>query len=271
MAKHSNHLIYIHIPKTGGSTLQGIINREYGIKNVFNVKSNRQTKSYIDLSIEDKKKYYILKGHMAFGHHKSFPEPNKVSYFTMLRHPVKRIISNYYFILKQENHRLHKTLVEGNYTLKKYVESGIIANTENAQVRLLSDNIDAPHGGCTKAMLSIAKQNIIDRFSVAGINELFDESLLLLQQHYNWKTPYYTRKNVTGHGVSVKDLDKETLQTIEKFNALDIELYDWAKTRLKKQIEERGDSFQQELNAFKKKNKLVQKVANVKNKLFHNQ
>lgn len=270
MSKHSTQLIYIHIPKTGGSTLQGIINREYGIKNVFNVRSNRHTKEYLDLSLTDKKKVHVLKGHMVFGHHKNFPNPNEVSYFTMLRDPIKRIISNYYFILKQENHQLHKTLVEEKYSLKKYVESGIIANAENAQVRLLSDNIDAPHGGCTPAMLEQAKQNIDSHFSVAGINELFDESILLIQEFYDWKTPYYTRKNVTGHGVKQKDLDQETLNTIIKYNALDIELYQWAKARIEKQISERGETFQKKLSSFKKKNKVVQKVANVKNKLFHN-
>jgi hypothetical protein len=269
MAKHSTQLIYIHIPKTGGSTLQGIINREYGLENVFNVMSNRHAQEYID-SIENKViQVDIIKGHMVFGHHNSFPNPEKVSYFTMLRDPIKRIISNYYFILKQDNHRLNKTLKENNYSLKDYVESGVVANAENAQVRLLSDNIDAPHGGCTREMLEIAKRNIEERFAVTGINELFDASLLLMQEAYNWKTPFYTRKNVTGHGVKVEDLDKDTLAAIKKYNALDIELYEWAKERTQQQINDGQEDFAKKLATFKKKNKVVQKVANVKNKLFH--
>lgn len=103
----------------------------------------------------------------------------------MLREPVKRIISNYYFILKRGNHHTHKPLVENNYSLKEYVSSGIIADTENAQVSLLSNNIDAPHGSCAQEMLRTAIENLDQYFSIVGLTEYFDETLLFLKDHYN--------------------------------------------------------------------------------------
>jgi Galactose-3-O-sulfotransferase len=261
-------LIFIHIPKTGGYTLQGIFNREYGKRHICTINNNREIIKFSALSNNKKKSIDILKGHMAFGHHTSFLNPENVSYFTMLRDPISRIISNYYYILKLKTHHTHQKLIDNNYSLKEYVESGVIANTENMQVRLLSNKIDTPHGDCTPEMFSIAKENIENYFPIVGINEYFDETLLLLKEHYNWRTPYYARDNITGHGVKVKDLDIETIKTIKSYNALDIELYNWAKKRLEKQIVEKGISFEKRLISFRKKNNQVGKIINMKRKLL---
>jgi hypothetical protein len=255
MPRPEQKIIYIHIPKTGGSSLHNILNRQYGKKHSFQVKNNRELHLFDALSEKEKNEIDILKGHMAFGHHVLFPDPEKVSYFTLMRDPVKRIISNYYFILKRGGqYHAYQKLVENNCSLKDYVESGVIANAENAQIRLLSDNIGTPHGECQPFMVDKAKANIEKYFSVVGVNEYYDETLLLLQDYYQWKTPYYSRVNVTGHGVKVSDLDKDTLSAITKFNALDIELYEWAKARLEQEIHSKGDAFKERLIKFKKKN-----------------
>ncbi len=262
--------IYIHIPKTGGSTLHAIISRVYKDKERFHVKNNRELPLFDQLSDSEKLDIKILEGHMAFGHHDKFLTPNEVNYFSMMRDPVKRIISNYNHIITRPRHDYHKELVDNNYTLKQYVESGVIANTENAQVRLFANAINLPHGKCTKETLETAKQNVENHFSVVGINECYDETLLLIKNYYNWATPYYVRKNVGNRGSKPADLDDETLAAIQKYNALDIELYAWVKERLAQQILAEGDSFQKQLSSFQKKNKVVQKIVPIKNKLFHN-
>jgi hypothetical protein len=268
MAK-KDKIIFIHIPKTGGTTLQGIVNREYGLKKICSIATNRKITKYKTLSSVEKEKIKILQGHMAFGHHVHFPNPDAVSYFTMLRNPISRIISNYYFIFKlKDKHRAYKEMVAKNYSLKEFVESGIITNTENIQVRLLSNNIDTPYGGCTREMLETAKHNLENYFSVVGINEQFDESLFLLKKHYGWKKPYYLRGNVTGHGVKVADLDEETLKTITSYNALDIELYEWVKKRLALQIADQGPDFQKRVTNFQKQNLWVQRAIKIKRKLI---
>ena len=263
-------IIYIHIPKTGGSTLQGIFNRNYRRSMCINTQNDRvaheklKTKSPSEIA-----NIQVIKGHMAFGHHKWFDGSDNLTYVTMLRDPVKRIISNYYFILSREEHRLHKELKENNYSLKDYVRSGIASNAENAQVRLLSNNIYCPHNGCTNEMLEEAKKNLDTYFSVVGINEKFDETVLFLQQEFDWKFPYYARENVTGHGVKLTDLDQETIDTIRKYNALDIELYNYVKSNFENRIEEAGQAFQDSLLGYKRKNKMIAKLIMLKRKLLH--
>ena len=263
-----NKLIFIHIPKTGGSTLHQIIGRQYNSRSILNVKNSREADQFKALPLKEKHKTKVLKGHMAFGYHKAFSTPDTVGYITMLRHPIDRVISNYYFILNRKNHHTHTKLIANNYSLKDYVTSGVIANAENAQVRLLSNNIYAPHGECTPKMLGQAKENLDRYFSVVGINSMFDASVLLMKNELNWQIPLYTRENVAKQKILRSDIDEETLQVIKKYNALDIELFEWATLRLEKQIAAEGPAFQKQLHRFKKANQIFQKVATIKNSLF---
>lgn len=261
-------VIFLHLPKTAGFTMHGIVLRQYKGKPNTNILNNQEAQKFRELPVADRERNEVVMGHMAFGLHTCFSKPEEVSYFTLLRDPVKRVISHYYYILKRKTHHLHDIIVDRNYSLKDYVDSGVKANTENLQVRLLSDNIEAPHGTCTREMLEIAKSNLEKHFSVVGLTEYFDETVLLIQQYYGWKTPYYARDNVTGHGVKPEHLDPETLQTIQHYNQLDMELYLWAKKRLEDQIQSGGEEFQRKLSRFRKKNGYYQRLVKAKRSVW---
>ncbi len=266
---YNKNTIFIHIPKTAGNTIMQILFRQYGIENVIHVKNNQHA---FELKNFDKFKshdFNWVTGHMAFGHHIQFDDPDKVIYFTMLREPVKRVISYYNYILKQKGHYLHKTIVDNNLTLKQFVESGVDVHTENNQVRLLSDSIQVPHGECSKQLLDKAKHNLENYFSVVGINEMFDESLLLAKEFYGWKLPLYTYENVNKkYKKPTTEIDEDTINTIKKYNSLDIELYEWAKKRLEDEVESKGSKFQKSLKNFRFLNSVAQKVVPVRNKII---
>ena len=258
-------LIFVHVPKTGGSTLHGIINRNYKKSSIFNVKNNDGAQKLDLLSEKERQKIRVFAGHCAFGHHVRFSDPENFSYVTILRHPVSRLISNYYFILwLKERHYAYKILTDNKMTLKEYVSSGLVRNTENLMVRMLSDNLEVPHGGCTREMLELAKENLDRYFSVVGVNVLYDESILFMKEKYGWKYPFYAKANVSSHGVKPKDLDNETLETIEKFNALDIELYTYAKDNMEKRIASAGELFQKKLARYRRQNNWFVIIAKIK-------
>jgi aldehyde:ferredoxin oxidoreductase len=57
------------------------------------------------------------------------------------------------------------------------------------------------------------------------LTERYDETLLLLKKSFNWRMPFYTRRNVNKRRLFKEDVSAETLRKIEADNALDIALY----------------------------------------------
>ena len=262
-------LIFLHIPKTGGISLKNILKRMYQHKGkIVNVGNDRKLVNFESMSPLEKEKVILLKGHMAFGAHVHFPHPEEVQYITMLRDPIRRIISSYHFILKRTEHPMHQKLMDNKYSLKEYVASGVFLNSENAQVRFLSSNLYAEHGTCTRAMLEQAKTNLKERFAVVGLNERYDEALVLMQQEFGWKTPFYLQSNVTGHGVEPGDLDEDTLATIKKYNALDNELYAYAETLFDEKVAAFSGDCSRAVQQYKRRNYWAQKLIRIKRKLF---
>jgi hypothetical protein len=163
---------------------------------------------------------------------------------------------------------LHNELKDNNYSLKKYVESGIALNTDNCQVRYLSGNIDIPHNTCNREMLEEAKNNLANHFSVIGVQEHYNAFLLLMKEIHGWKIPFYKKYNTTKKRKKITEIDDETLTIIEEHNQLDIELYLYAKNLIEKEIEKRGKPFQKNLTKFNKNNKIYQKISSLKNKIL---
>ncbi|PIQ16502.1 MAG: hypothetical protein COW67_02690, partial [Flavobacteriales bacterium CG18_big_fil_WC_8_21_14_2_50_32_9] len=68
------NLIFMHIPKNAGTTLDTILNRIYPSESIFSIHpvSNNKlnTDEFINLKESEKKKIRLLKGHINFGIHK---------------------------------------------------------------------------------------------------------------------------------------------------------------------------------------------------------
>jgi hypothetical protein len=257
-------VIFIHIPKTAGTTMNQIIERQYKPNAIFTINSKRM-KSSIDrlkrLDRVSKSKIKLLRGHMSFGLHEFFFKP--CTYITILRDPIDRIISHYYFVLNNPNHYLHNQVKSRNMSLKDYVSSGISTELDNAQTRSLSgylsgsQNVDGDigFGECSAEMLNKAKDNLKEYFSVIGLVDKFDETLIQLQKVFDWKLLFYNKMRVSKKRPASQELSKDVLRSIEKYNELDIDLYSYAKDIFQEQINHQGEDFVKELSKFKILNK----------------
>src|SRR5678815_616084 len=93
-------VIFLHIPKTAGSTLDKIIDHQYKRTSIF-------TRAYISmdefkiLPEAHREKIRVLRGHMHFGVHEYLPQSS--IYITILRNPIDRVISHYYMVLRSSN------------------------------------------------------------------------------------------------------------------------------------------------------------------------
>ena len=278
MKQPDKTLIFMHIPKAAGSTLGGIIRRQYADGKILDtysanfrsqcadmnaLESARFRYNYVkSLPEAERRKVRAYLGHEGFGFHHLFPQPT--TYITMLREPVDRILSYYYYVHQSPQNRMYETVVDNEMSLEAFVSSDVSNELDNSQTKFLA-GLETPYlyeGEYGDDLLEKAKQNIENHFSVVGLTERFNESLLLFKSKLGWTMPFYKRANVTQRRLKREDVSPETLAIIQERNALDIALYRYASERFAADIAVQGDSFTKELSTFNFWNKSYT--------LFHN-
>lgn len=218
-------VIFLHLPKTAGTTLNRLIEWEYPLFEMYSIDPVFFTWSAAHLrklSPDRLKKIRMFKGHMTFGLHEVLPQP--ATYITVLRDPVDRVISAYYFMRSYKLHPLYWKLRRGNWTLEDFVRR---SQRDNVQSKIIAgSDYKLP---CTREIAEKAKHNLRHHFSVVGLSERFEESLALMKLRFGWKLSSYSSFNVTRSRPKKHDLPKSTLDLIHEKNALDMELYECGK------------------------------------------
>jgi hypothetical protein len=80
-------------------------------------------------------------------------------------------------------------------------------------------------------MLTRATEHLEERFSVVGVTERFDESLLLTGRAFGWNRLHYFKVNVAPQSDRTPP-SAAALEEIRQRNALDVALYRWVVERL---------------------------------------
>ncbi len=250
-------VIFLHIHKTAGSTLYRIIEAHYRAQEIYTVWVDGSLDDFKRLDADSRSKLKVLRGHFGFGLHEFLPEPPR--YFTLLREPVARVVSYDAFVRRTPRHYSYDLVTSnGGMSLEDFIKSGKDCMLDNAQTRLLSgleSGHEVPFGECGPAMLEAAKRNLRDAFAVVGLTERFDETLLLLREAFGWQRLFYARQNVSARRPEKEDLPSSTLDAILRVNALDVQLYQYAQRLFEEQIDRRGVTFAEDLEAFQATNR----------------
>jgi hypothetical protein len=227
-------LIYVHIPKTAGTTLYSILKKNFERARIF---FSHSAADLASLPAEERVRLQLIRGHFPYGIHRCLSQP--FEYITILRDPIERTISNYYYVLRSPDHHLHNRLVTQKIGLKEYVIESSNKQLDNGQTRMISgDGFQAPFGRCGRELLEQAKHNLQHSFSVVGLTERFDETVLLMARRFGWKRTHYVRRNTTEKRLPGEQLDPEILEAVRALNALDLELYAFATTLFERAVSE---------------------------------
>jgi hypothetical protein len=217
-------VIFLHVPKTAGTTLNRLIEWEYPLFEIYSIDPVffKWSASHLwQLPVRRLKRTRMFKGHMLFGLHKVLPQ--RATYITVLREPVDRVISAFYFMRSYILHPLYWKLRRENWTLEDFVRH---SRRENVQSKILAGGeYNSP---CTKEVFEQAKENVFGHFSVVGLSERFEESLALMKLRFGWKLQRYSRFNVTRARPRKRDLPQSTLDLIVEKNSFDLALYECA-------------------------------------------
>ena len=219
-------LLNFHMFKTAARDLDKIIKRQFPkdaiyLSEVVSPESIKKSMNLLQhLSEKERQRIRLVLGGPFFGLHEYLPGP--CTYVTLIHNPVKRVMLEYYHILRTPGHPVHSEVVSKKMSLEDYVRNGMWL-AWNCQVRHIRG---APEGWFERGPvhlstddLGIAKKNLRDHFTF-GLTERFVESLILLKRAFGWRTIniLYVRQP---RGKNLPPLDSassETIKLIEEHN-----------------------------------------------------
>lgn len=229
-------VIFLHVPKTAGTTLNRLIEWEYPVLKMYSVDpvlflwSNKHMRK---LSPRRLQSIRMFKGHMLFGLHEILPQ--KATYITVLRDPIDRVLSAFYFMRTYKLHPLYWKFRRENWTLEDFVNR---SPRTNVQCKIVAGaEYEAP---CTSEICATAMENMQRHFTVVGLSERFEESLALMKLRYGWKLESYSSFNITKARPKKRDLSQSTLDLITEKNSYDVALYEFAAKRFEAEVLEKA-------------------------------
>ncbi len=223
-------LIFLHIPKTAGTTLNRIIEWQYNPLSIFTMDPLR-IRATVDrlktLSEQRRRRLQVVRGHLFYGVHELLPQG--ATYITMLREPVARFLSSYYFLQRRPLHPMHRKVTTERVGIEDFIR--LTAQRQNLQCMLIAGV--KGEGACDERILDQAKENLMKSFSVVGICELFEESLVLIAKTFNWQIPFYANRKVSKTRPQV---ELGEIEMIREHNRFDLELYEFGKNLFREMV-----------------------------------
>jgi len=94
----------------------------------------------------------------------------------------------------------------------------------------------------------MAKEHLAKSFSVVGICEKFEESLVLLAATFDWEIPFYKNCKVSK---TRPQLNSGTVEMIRDHNRLDVELYEFSKRLFEDSLQKKEAAVREGLTALR--------------------
>lgn len=255
-------LLFLHIPKTAGTTLNVILSDNFDEDRILDVYTDEHSRQLSETTYDDMAGYDLVRGHIFIADYDAvFDGPVPMRLFTFLREPVERVISEYTFLKTWPKSHLYRYLNENRVSLTEYVTSDapqLRRRGSNTMVNSLSGTVSDD----LDERLAVAWNNLSSRFTCFGLQERFDESLLLLKQNLGLTQTFYERQNVQTVR-AMKTITPGELDTIKEHNLYDMTLYDLASREFERRVSSQGAGFQAELAMFNKVNKRFQRVTDL--------
>ena len=228
-------LFFTHVPKTAGTSI-----REATFSHAV-PESRTHSFSGIRLALKNQPGFDLLTGHYPYGVHLlySVTDPR---YFVMLRDPVDRAISQYYFTkMGDKPWYTHPDLAD----VKANDLVGFYRNPEyqNLQARYVAGLIWewmgrhlSLNGLLSSTVLGRAKKHLLERYEAYGLKERFRESARIFANCAGTELSLSEeRRKKTKERPAKADIPEETLRSIRELNSLDVALYEFAQDHFEMQ------------------------------------
>ncbi len=220
-------ILFDHIPKCAGTSLSMYLEAHYPKRQIFSTvgaSPRESVKLFKGLPEEQRLGYRLVKGHLAndlLGY--AHPDCLKV---TVLREPVDRIVSHYYYAKRKSDHYLHSQIHELKMSLEDYATSGLGDELRNwYTVHFAGVSPDEAELRPEESIVK-AYEVLMDRYELVGLLENFGTFVDELRRRANLRLAYQgIKSNVTKERPRIENSPPSAIRKIEELNYLDIELY----------------------------------------------
>lgn len=232
-----DQLIFIHIPKTAGSSfLSTVVKPNLDSEEVYRV-SGGILSLLRRRALMQARHVSLVSGHVPYGIH--FLTGQSAQYITFLRDPLDRAVSWYYWIKAMERVDLFRRHPLRNYadsvSIKEFYEN---RKHSNEQTRYLAGPLSKglyalwPFERLDRWHLKRAK-NHLKSFACFGLKEYFNTSIDLFQHTFEWpERMNVERRRKTRKRPSldeIRDIAPSVITELRAHHQLDLELYRFAK------------------------------------------
>ena len=211
-------LLSVHIPKTAGTSFRNTLTEIYGDAAVLRVdlppKRQQDPEDAFDQIPEKfEPEVRVLHGHFnPTGLRMEYPDiPEDVKLITWLRDPVKRVISNYYYLRGRI-----REVIDENPTLN--------VGVTNRMMKTLIEY--AVQGVARDRMAKFLRGTELEEFSFVGVQEFYSEDLQNLARVLGWGK--FKEFHFNASESKYDEVSEEIKSEIRTLNPLDWELYQHA-------------------------------------------
>lgn len=219
-------LVFDHLPKCGGSSIMVYLRSNYLRRQTFAIDGARplaDVARFRRLPENRRHAYQLVSGHLA---NRLVPLAHEESLVaTVLRDPIDRIVSHYYFAKGLREHYLHDTIVRRGLSLEDYVTSGISDELTNWYTAHFAQRTPAEVEAAPEESLQAAL-DALGRYDLVGFVDDIAGFASALQGLAALPQPFGgTRTNVTRKRPKLRDVPSTSLAVIAEANYLDVQLY----------------------------------------------
>jgi hypothetical protein len=220
--------VFVHVPKTAGTSLRAVLAQLYGDR-YAHLPGGIHDLVAIDrfcgeAAVHDRIRAVI--GHIPYGVMEAMGRPCR--YFTILRDPVDRAVSAYFYARERVDNYSHEDAMKNSF---------------EAFVSLRRDRLQAEshiryvvgirqRRAVTRQDLEEAKRLLSDVYVVVGLFERLNEFVAMCAATYGWPDPTQIRiakEKTTRTRPTIADVPTAWRRSVMDATPLDVELVNWVR------------------------------------------